>query len=93
VQDYRIAVFAEKLLAFGHRRSVGRTGASPAVFTAAEFAFHAYPLGHDDFLGVNPFVVGAAFFLEYRIYGVPIFRGKAHMMSSPFAEQRIVRFV
>jgi hypothetical protein len=41
---------------------------------AAEFAFHAHPLGDDDFLGVNPFVVGVALFIEYRIQGLPFFR-------------------
>jgi hypothetical protein len=42
---------------------VGRACGDSAVPAAAEFAFHAHPLGHDDFLGVNPFVVGIAFFL------------------------------
>lgn len=67
VQDDRIAVFVEKLLAFGHRRRMGRARGYSAVPAAAEFAFHAHPLGHDDFFGVNPFVVGVVFFLEYRI--------------------------
>jgi len=74
MQDYPIAVFAEKLRTFGHRRSVWRTGASSAVLGAAELAFHVHPLGHDDFFGVNPFVVGASFPIEYRIYGFPFFR-------------------
>ena len=74
VQDDRSAVFAEKPLTFGHRGGVGRTGAAPSVLAAAELAFQTHPLSHDDFLGVDPFVVGVAFGLEYRIDGLLLFR-------------------
>ncbi len=29
-----------------------------AIFTTAEHAFHADPLGHDNLLGVDPLVIG-----------------------------------
>ena len=67
VQDDRITVFAEKPFTFGHRRGVGGTGGTMAVFAAAELAFHTHPLGHDDFLGIDPLVVGVVFGVKYFI--------------------------
>ena len=54
-----------------------------AVFAAAELAFHAHPLGNDDFLGVDPLIVCVASGLEYIIDGLPLFRGKAHGLIIP----------
>ncbi len=74
VQDDRIAVFTEKSLAIRHGRCVGRASTASAVLAAAEHAFHAYPLGHNDFLRIDPLVVGVTFFIKYRIEGLLFFR-------------------
>ena len=74
MQNDGIAVIGEEPFTFGHRRRVGRTGGAPSVLAAAELAFHAHPLGHDDFLGIDPFVIGVAFGREYHIDGFLLFR-------------------
>jgi len=84
VQDDRITVFTEKPFTVGHRRGVWGTGGAMAVLAAAEPAFHAHPLGDDDFLGVDPFVVTVSLGLEYVIDGLSLFRSKTHGLLTPF---------
>jgi hypothetical protein len=55
-----------------------------AVFAAAELALQTHPLGHDDFLGVDPSIVGVALGLEYSIDELPLFRSKTHGLLTPF---------
>lgn len=83
MHDNCIAVLAEKTFTFGYRRRIGRAGGGVAVFAAAELAFHAHPLGHDDFPGVDPFVVVVAFGFEYVVDNLPLFRSQTHVFSIP----------
>jgi len=50
----------------------------PANLKEAEHAFHAHPLGHNDFLWIDPLVVGVAFGLNHFIQGFPLVCSEAH---------------
>ena len=78
VQDDGVGVFLEEPLAVGHRRRVGRAGAAAAVFAAAEHALHAHPLGDDDFLGVDPLIVGVVVGVKGVVDPLVLLGAQAH---------------